>query len=380
MRGNSRQVTMLAGALGLAGVAAAFFFSARERFWINWVLWFLFLLTTGLGSLFLVALEHVVGARWSVPLRRVPEILASLVLPMGAAALVGLLSLGTLYPWTSAEGLRDPLVAGKVPWLNEPFFALRVAACVLLWAASYLVLAGGSRRQDRTGDPRFNRRARRFAPLFMVILGLTITVTAFDWISSLEPAWYSDIFGVYVFAGAFLAGLAATTLFALHLRGAGRLDGVGPDHLHNLGGFLFAFTVFWSYIGFAQYMLMWYANIPEEVFWYEARLEGAWGGILLALALFHFLVPFLVLIPRAVKSDPRVLLRVSLLMLAMHWLDLYWMLFPSIGGAPVFGWPELSFALLFLSGGIMWVRRIMDGGATMPVGDPFLREGLEFRL
>ncbi|MBN2337147.1 MAG: hypothetical protein JXP48_01295 [Acidobacteria bacterium] len=373
-------MTMLAGALGLAGVAAAFFLCERERFWINWVLWFLFLLTTGLGSLFLVALEHVVGARWSVPLRRVPETIAGLVPPMGAAALVGLLSLGTLYPWTSAEGLRDPLVAAKAGWLNEPFFALRAAACVLLWTVSYVVLVGGSRRQDQTGDPRFNRRARRFAPLFMVILGLTVTVTAFDWISSLEPVWYSDIFGVYVFAGAFLAGLAATTLFTLHLRDAGRLDGVGPDHLHNLGGFLFAFTVFWAYIGFAQYLLMWYANIPEEVFWYGERLHGAWGGILLALALLHFLVPFLILIPRDAKSRPRLLFGVALLMLAMHWLDLYWMLFPSVAGGPLFGWPELSFALLFLSGGIWWVRRLMDRGEAMPVGDPFLREGLEFRL
>jgi len=380
VRGDSRQVTMTAAALGLAGVAAAFFLCERERFWINWVLWFLFLLTTGLGSLFLVALEHVVGARWSVPLRRVPETIAGLVPPMGGAALVGLLSLGTLYPWASAEGLRDPLVAGKSAWLNEPFFALRVAACVLLWTVSYAVLVRGSRRQDKTGDPRFNRRARRFAPLFMVILGLTVTVTAFDWISSLEPVWYSDIFGVYVFAGAFLAGLAATTLFTLHLREVGRLAGVGPDHLHNLGGFLFAFTVFWAYIGFAQYLLMWYANIPEEVFWYGERLHGAWGGMLLALALLHFLVPFLVLIPRDAKSRPRLLFGVSLLMLAMHWLDLYWMLFPSVAGAPLFGWPELAFALLFLSGGVWRVRRLMGRGEAMPVGDPFLREGLEFRL
>ena len=140
----------------------------------------------------------------------------------------------------------------------------------------------------------------------MAIFGITITLVAFDWISSLEPEWYSDIFGVYIFAGTFLAGLAATTLAVLYLKSRGRLPAVGPDHMYNLGGFLFAFTVFWSYIGFAQYMLMWYANMPEEVFWYKDRLQGAWGPLLLALAVLHFLVPFFMLIPREAKSNPKV--------------------------------------------------------------------------
>jgi hypothetical protein len=238
----------------------------------------------------------------------------------------------------------------------------------------------GSLRQDRDQDPRFNLRARRFAPLFLVIFGITITVVAFDWISSLEPAWYSDVFGVYLFAGTFLSGLAATVLALLYLKSLGRLTGIGPDHMYNLGGFLFAFTVFWSYIGFAQYLLMWYANMPEEVFWYRERLQGAWGPILLALAVFHFLVPFFILIPRAAKGDPRFLLWTAALMLVSHWLDLYWMIFPALGRGALLGWQEFSFGLLFLSVGLLWIRRSMSRGADMPMGDPFLSEGLEFRL
>jgi hypothetical protein len=255
-----------------------------------------------------------------------------------------------------------------------------MALCVGLWVLAYRILVTGSFRQDLDGSLRFSLRARRFAPVFMVIFALTITVVAFDWISSLEPAWYSDIFGVYLFAGTFLAGLAATTLALLHMMDRGRLPGVTPDHVFSLGGFLFAFTVFWSYIAFAQYLLMWYANLPEEVTWYRTRLEGGWGVMVLALAVFHFFLPFFILIPRDAKSDPKRLRVVAIVMLLAHWLDLYWMIFPILGKGPLFSWPELSFMLLFLGGGFLWIRRSMTHGADMPIGDPLLQEGLEFHL
>jgi hypothetical protein len=377
---NSDKRLAIPFSIGLVGVVAAFVSASPERFWINWILWFVFLLTIGLGCLFIVALEHVVGARWSIPLRRIPERISSLVLLMGPASLLALFSLRFLYPWTRAESLANPILAGKAGWLNVPFFSLRVVVCLGLWAMAYRIFVVGSVRQDQTHDPRFNLRARRFAPLFMVLFGITITSTAFDWISSLEPTWYSDVFGIYIFAGTFLAGLAAAILAILYLKGRGRLTGITSDHLYNLGGFLFAFTVFWSYIGFAQYLLMWYANMPEEVFWYKERLQGACGALLLALAVFHFFIPFFLLIPRDAKCSPRFLFWTAIVMLVSHWMDLYWMIVPALGRGLFFSWPELSFGLFFLSGALLWLRRSMSRGEDMPAGDPFLREGLEFRL
>ena len=367
-------------AAGLAGVLATGFAVGWERFWANWIVWFLFVLTIGLGCLFLVALEHVVGGKWSVPLRRVPERLSSLALLMGPALLLALLALPVLYPWTRPGAHDNPILAGKAVWLNVPFFVLRVAACLGLWWLSYNILVSGSVRQDRENGFRFSVRARRFAPVFMIVFGITITIVAFDWIASLEPEWYSDVFGVYIFAGTVLAGLAATTLAVLFLLVRGKLPGVQPDHIYSLGGFLFAFTVFWAYIGFSQYLLMWYANMPEEVFWYKERLQGLWGALVLMLAVLHFLLPFLVLIPRAAKTDPRRLAWIAVIILLAHWLDLYWMVFPVLGKGPVFSWPELSFAVFFLSASLLCFLRLMARGASMPVGDPFLREALEFRL
>jgi hypothetical protein len=183
---------------------------------------------------------------------------------------------------------------------------------------------------------------------------------------------------VYLFAGTFLAGLAATALAAAFLIRRGRLEGVRFDHLYGLGGFLFAFTVFWSYIAFAQYMLMWYANLPEEVFWYQERIEGGWLWVVLGLATFHFLVPFFALLARDWKGNPSRLRWVALVVLLSHALDLYWMIFPVLGIGPVFGWPEVAFALTFISVAVLWIRRELRRGADMPVGDPFLQEALEY--
>jgi hypothetical protein len=214
----------------------------------------------------------------------------------------------------------------------------------------------------------------------MFVFAITITVVAFDWISSLVPEWYSDIFGVYLFAGTFLAGLAASSLVAIFLLSRGRLPGVRPDHLYNLGGLMFAFTVFWSYIAFAQYMLIWYANLPEEVVWYKQRIEGPWLVVVLVLAAVHFVIPFFVLLGKDQKSDVRTLGAASICLLAAHLLDLYWMVFPAIAKTPIFGWPEASFALLFVGVGLWWVRRSMGWGTDVPVGDPLLAEGLEIHL
>jgi hypothetical protein len=312
--------------------------------------------------------------------RRIPERVATLLLPAIPVGLIALCALPVLYPGSRPEAALHPILAGKAFWLSLPFFSARSLVAFGLSLLGLAVLVGGSLKQDITKDPAFNVRARKFAPAFMAIFALVVTLIAFDWISGLTPEWYSDIFGVYVFAGAFLSGLAATTLSILYLQDRGRLEGVRGDHLYNLGGFLFAFTVFWSYIGFAQYMLMWYANLPDEVIYYKVRVAGSWRAITISLAILHFILPFFALVTRDSKKDPKRLRMVACLMLGAHFLDVYWLIFPALGASPFFSWPEISFALFFLGGILLWTRGAMEKGEDMPIGDPFLREGLEFRL
>jgi hypothetical protein len=315
-----------------------------------------------------------------VPLRRIPERLASLLIPLAAVALVALGAVPVIYPGARPEASHEPLLAGKAAWLGVPWFSARVGICAALAILALAVLFHGSLRQDRSKDPAFTVRARRFAPVAMAIFALVVTQAAFDWIGGLEPAWYSDVIGVYLFAAAFLAALAATVLTMVWLQGQGRLQAIRFDHWYNLGGFLFGFTVFWAYIAFAQYMLMWYGNLPDEVLWYRARTGPGWLGVTLLLAVARFVVPFFALIPRDAKGDPRRLAWVAVVVLASHWVDLYWLVFPALGRTPAFSWPELGFALLFVGGSLLWLRSAMGRGEDMPVGDPFLKEGLEFRL
>lgn len=379
---NSRSPSLLitATALGGLGVLLAYVKAGHERFWINWIYWFVFLFTVAIGSLFIVALQHLVSARWSIPIRRVPERLATLLLPMTPVALIGLAAVPVLFPGSRPEAIHNKILAGKAFWLSLPFFSARTVLILCLSLMALSILVRGSMRQDKSKDPQFSARAKKFAPLFMVMFAFIVTLIAFDWIAGMVPEWYSDIFGVYLFAGSFLAALATTTLAVIYLKSKSRLSDVRRDHLYSLGTFTFAFTVFWSYIAFAQYMLMWYANLPDEVNWYHDRLHGGWHAVTVSLAIVHFIIPFFALSTRDAKSNPKRLLKVGLGMLGAHLLDMYWLIFPVLGIGPVFSWPELSFTLLFLGGALLWIRRALTWGEDMPVGDPFLREGLEFHL
>lgn len=370
----------LAVILGAVGVVFAYLRVDQERFWVNWIFWFVVLFTVGIGSLFVVALQHLVGARWSIPIRRVPERLATLLVPATPIALIALFAVRVLYPGAKPEALQNKFLAGKVVWLDLPFFSARTIGVMLVALISLFILVRGSLLQDASKDPAFTVRARKFAPLFMVLFAFSVTIIAFDWIGGLVPEWYSDIFGVYLFAGAFLSALASSTLAILKLQRERRLEGVRGDHLYNFGTFMFAFTVFWSYIAFAQYMLMWYADLPEEVHWYHERLHGGWHVLTILLAVIHFVIPFFALSTRDAKSNPSRLAKVGLLMLGAHLLDVYWLIFPILEHGPHFSWPEVSFALLFVAGALLWIRKAFSWGEDMPIGDPFLREGLEFRL
>lgn len=366
--------------LGALGVVATYVLDGAPRFWTDWLIWFVILVCLALGALFITALQHITGATWSVPLRRAPERLAALTPWLVPVALVALFSLPVLFSWTQPGAAADPAIALKMSWLNYPFFIARLVLCVAVWVASYRILVAGSVRQDRTRDPAATVKLRRFAPIFMILLALTLTAFAFDWVSSLEASWYSDIFGVYLFAGAVTSAIAATALIVIHLHRRGRLPGVTEDHLYNLGGLLFGFTIFWGYIAFSQYLLQWYANLPAEAFWFHQRTTGAMQGVFILLGIGHFFVPFLALVTRRAKQSWRRLWWVSLWVLFMEVVDIFWLVSPVQGRGLHVGWPEASFAAFFLAGALLVVGRALRMGEDTPVGDPFLGDGLHFHL
>lgn len=366
------------GLLGAIAVIETFLSGSFARFFANWTLWFLVLLSIALGALFLIALEYVVSARWSVPLRRAPERVSSLLFLCSLLALVSLLGLSHLYSWAGAAD--EPLSGAKASWLTVRLFSLRTVLCFLIWALFFVSVVHRSLKHGLSPVPSFAVQAKRSSVVFLVLFAITISLISFDWLMSLDPHWYSTIVGVYLFSGSVVAGLAATTLMVLYLSKEGRLPGVKPDHLYNLGALLFGFNAFWAYIAFSQFMLIWYANLPEEVVFFTSRTEGPWLWVSIALALIHFVVPFFALLSRDSKSDEKRLLWVSVWLIASHALDLYWFIFPVLGAAPVFGWREIGFLFFFVALALVWLRRSLNWGQDMPVWDPHFKEGLSFRL
>jgi len=374
-------------AIGVSGLSGAFALAAGTaggwaRFYPSYLVSFVFFLSLALGALFFVLVQHVTRAGWSVAVRRLAEGIApNVFLPMAFLAAPVLYGLPTLYPWTDTAAVAaDHLLQAKEPWLNVPFFLLRTVFYFGVWSALAIWFHRKSTEQDKTGDPGLTKKMETTSTVALIVFAFTVTFFAFDYLMSLTPHWYSTIFGVYFFAGCVLGFFALMTVLAFLVQRAGGLRRtITTEHYHDLGKLIFAFTVFWAYIAFSQYMLMWYANLPEETMWYAARQDGSWTRFSLLLLFGHFLVPFLALMSRDVKRRKPLLVAGAVWMLAMQWADVYWLVMPgkSPGTIPF----SLMDVAVFLGvGGLFFAAAVRRLGAhpLVAVKDPRLSESLGF--
>jgi hypothetical protein len=377
-RGVLRLGAVLTAVGGLALLGGLF--AAPEQTWANFLLVSYYLLGLGLGGLVFVAFQYVTGAGWGVALRRLPEAMAALIPVASAGVAVVLLAYPALYPWAGpSPEAANPDTAFRHLWLSRPFVLLRALAYVALWILFARAIVRASRQQDEDGKVGHTDTNRRLSAAFLIVFGVTCWLSSVDWVMSLEPEWSSTVFGVYHFAGLFLGGLAAVAVLAVCLCRQGALRGVlTEEHLHDLGKLLFAFSSFWMYIWFSQYMLIWYTNNPEETSYFLRRLDGGWRPLFYLNVLLNWVVPFLVLLPRATKRSPRVLLAVALVILVGRWLDLYLMIVPPLGGGPMqtFGVVEVGLAAGALGLFLLTVFRALGKAPLVPVNDPFLVESL----
>lgn len=368
--------------VGLLGVAAAYLVDGSRAAFNN-IIMLMFLTSIGLGSLFLVAVEYVAGAVWSTPFRRIPEILSSVLLVLPVVVIPLLFKLGDIFHWIHPEVVEaDKILKGKAPYLNTEFFMVRVALFMILWIVFYFFITKNSRKQDSSFDQILTKTNIKLSAAFIPVFGITISFSAFDWLMSLEPHWFSTIFGVYYFSGSILAAFAAVTLIVVWLNENGYLvKGLTNDHYYSLGAFMFAFTNFWAYIAFSQFLLIWYANLPEETFWFLQRWEGNWMYVSIGLIFIRFAIPYFGLLTQPSKMDPKRLMIMSVWLLFAHLYDLYWLAMPNYNkeGA-LFGWIELAFPILSIGVVILLFVNLSKKNNLVPVGDPKLKRGIDFRL
>jgi hypothetical protein len=377
------RLPVIGAACALLGIIACAILGAAnpKQFFFSWLVAFLFCVSLAVGALFFVLIQYAAQGGWGIVLRRIGETTFATLPVMAALFLPVVLGMRDLYSWSvpgAAE--HDALLQWKAPFLNVPFFLIRAAAYFGLWSFIALAYYRGSRGQDVTGDPAVSARLRRFAGPAIIVLALTQTLASVDWIMSLTPHWYSTMFGVYFFAGSFVGFIALLSVVAAALLRAGLLDTIiTAEHLQDVGKLLFGFTVFWTYIAFSQFFLMWYGNMPEETIWYRARMEGSWLTVSIVLIVGHFVAPFFYLMGRAVKRRGSTLALGGAWLLAMHYVDLYWQVMPTLhpeGIRPSI----LDVAALLAIGGcsVAAASWLMRRQALVPLRDPRLAESLAF--
>jgi hypothetical protein len=375
MQKRSLAVGLIAAVL-CAGGALIFppvFFRAYLSAYIFWI-------GIPVGALALLMLHHLVGGRWGFMIQRVLEA-AIQTLPLMALLFIPLLfGLADLYPWAQTEVVAaDPLLQQKAAYLNIPFFIARAVAYFAVWIVLGRLLVTWSLQQDRSADDTLTLRLQRLSGPGLVLYGLTVSFAVIDWIMSLEPKWYSTIFGMIFMVSFGLAAMALAILATRFLESEKPLaQVVSPDRWHDLGNLLLALVMFWAYLNFSQFLLIWSENLAEEIPWYLHRIGGGWEWVAVALILFQFALPFILLLSRNTKRDSRTLAAVAAAILFMHWLDILWMVVPSFYPARFhFHWLDIAAPVAI---GGLWLAAFigyLKARSLLPLHDPRFTELLE---
>lgn len=365
--------------------------SWSKRLFVN--LWLNNVYFTGVALIgtFFVAVQYVAYAGWSVLIKRVALAL-NYFLPIGAGVMLIVFLFGghDIFHWTHDylydinDDRYDPIIAGKSGYLNTAFFLIRMVVYFALWIWFSMWLRKEAFNEDLNGGTNYYHKSIRISAIFLVIFGITSSTAAWDWVLSIDTHWFSTMFGWYVFASWWVSGLAAITLTVIILKQNGYLKMVNANHLHDLGKFVFAFSIFWTYIWFSQFLLYWYANMPEEVIYFTERLSGnngQYAWIFFANLIVNFVFPFLVLMTRDAKRQMIMLKIVTIAILIGHWFDFYLMMMPgTLRTDAGIGFIEIGTALVFLGVFLLAFTKGLTKASLVPVNHPFLEESVHHHV
>jgi hypothetical protein len=366
------------GIVGLIASGVGYFLN-QEQFFFSYLTSFTFFTTFALSALFMVMIHHITRSSWGTVIRRIPETFSSYIWIWAIFFIPVLLGMGTLYSWTDPSYVAgDPIMEGKIPYLNEPFFIIRQILYFGVWGWLGYRLHKASVEMDLTKDWGLTTLMRKISAPGILIFALTIAFASFDWLMSLDAHWFSTMFGVYFFSMSFQAFFPMLFLLILWMQSRGILENtITKAHIYDLGAWFFAFTVFYAYIAFSQFLLIYYANIPEATLWYYHRLEGSWAFISYSLIIGRFVLPFIVLLNRDSKHSRKLLIFTSVVVLFMHFTELYWIAMPIMDHHGIsISWMDVT--TIFGLGGIffgLFFRKLKQHN-LVPVNDPKLADSL----
>jgi hypothetical protein len=363
----------------------------HERTFANLLLMAYYFTCVCAAGTFFIALQFVSQSGWSAGLLRIPQAFAK-VLPIASIILIIVCAAGlqthNLYHHWNEEGLSDPnspnydaLIAGKSAFLNVPFFLTRLVVFLGVYSIFAMVLTKLSNREDLEGGLKNYRKSITYSAIFLVIFGFTTPIWAFDTIMSLEAHWFSTMFGWYNFAAMWVSGMAAVTLTVILLKRNGYISWINESHLHDLGKFMFAFSIFWTYVWFSQFLLIYYANIPEETVYFYKRWEPEYMPWFWLNIVINFLSPLLILMSRGAKRKENTLIFVAILLLCGHWLDYYMMIMPgTVAEHRGFGVIEVGTAVCFVGLFSFLMLTMLSKKPLAPANHPFLEESVNHHI
>jgi hypothetical protein len=370
-----------AGIVGGLFTAVGFFLEPRQAFF-SYLIAYNYIVSIVLGTIILLCACHAMNATWPVAIRRLLEATIAST-PLMALLFVPLLfGLGELYPFVHPERVADAstrhLLEHKRHWLNQPFFIGRTIGYLAVWTALGLSLRSLSFKLDEPGNVAVKGTLKVLSCAVLPLLGLTLTFASFDWVMALSPDWYSTMFGIYYFAGGFIAALALLPLLLAAAQSGGWLLGVGRSHSYALGRLLLSFVIFWAYIAFFQFFLIWIANKPIEARWYVDRIQGSYRGVSYFLLFGHFALPFFVLLSYWIKQRIVRLLPVATWLLLAHYFDVHWLIAPARHAPHPFSWLDLTSVVSLVGFTVAFAVWRQRGHRLASVADPAYERALEY--
>jgi len=373
-----RRGVLISGILGIV-VSVPGLVRSPEQFFRSYLLAYFFWIGIPVGSMAILMMHHLTGGGWGYVIRRVLEAATRTLWLMALLYVPLLLGLKHLYGWAQPQAAANPVFVQKHFFLNAPFFVARVVIYFALWMGLTWLLNRWSFEQDRTGDARLSKKLEGMSGPGLILWGLAVTFSSVDWIMSLEPKWFSTIYGMIIMVAMVLSALAFSVLISRDLTDHEPISQIAtPTRFNDLGNLLLTFVMLWAYLSFSQFLIIWSGNMPEETSWYMSRGRGSWAGLAVVLIIFHFAIPFVLLLSRNIKRTPKALSRVAALIVALTLVDMFWLIVPAFEhDGPRVHWTNLS---LMAGIGGLWLWeffRQLDGKPMLPLHDPRLAELIE---
>ncbi len=373
---NFKLLTYILIGIGVVTFALGFVFDAK-RTWANYLLNNYYFLSIAIGAAFFGSIQYITNSGWSAAFKRIPEAMAAYIPFAGIFFLIMFFGMHSIFEWTHDEVLQhDELIQHKSPYLNVPFFFIRVIVFFAAWTILSKVLRKFSLKEDEVGGLHYFEKSELYSKIFIFVIAITFTLFAVDMLLSLDPHWFSTLFAAKSFIAAFLHGSTIIALIVIILNRTGNFDILNRSHLHDFTRYIFMTSIVWGYFNFAEFMLIWYGNIPEETVWFVERWQGAYKILFFANIILNWAIPFFVLMPRKTSRSKLIIFPVIILLMIGQYTELYYIIWPNVVHESKFGLLEIGAFLGYAGIFSLVVSTWLAKASLVPKNHPYLQESL----